>query len=58
MIEQLAACVVIVITLSSCLKETIAGAMQKSEVQRTNDSAISISYQVNGAVVNNSKQHQ
>src|SRR4051794_12662022 len=49
--KQFLAYVLLAITLSSCLKETIPGAMLKAEEQRLGGSEISTSYQVNGALV-------
>src|SRR3954470_5366221 len=49
--KQFLAYVLVAITLSSCLKETIPGAMLKAEEQRLGGSAISMSYQVNGVLV-------
>jgi hypothetical protein len=50
--KQFAVYLLVLITLSSCLKQTIAGAMLESEVQSANGSTISMSYQVNGVQVN------
>jgi len=49
--KQLAVYLLLAVTLSSCLKETIAGAMMKSETGGSGSSAISMSYQVNGVLV-------
>ncbi|WP_207496993.1 hypothetical protein [Aridibaculum aurantiacum] len=51
MIKQIAACLFIAFTIASCAKETIAGAMLEAEEQIANGSTISMSYQVNGALV-------
>ena len=49
--KQFAAYLLLAITLSSCLKETIAGAMMKSETEALAGSSISMSYKVNGVLV-------
>src|SRR4051812_30276290 len=49
--KQVAVYFLLAITSSSCLKQTIPGAMLEAEGQGPNNSAISMSYEVNGALV-------
>jgi hypothetical protein len=49
--KQFSAYFLLAISLSSCLKQTIPGAMLKAEGQSSGGSAISMSYEVNGVLV-------